>query len=160
VSRAHHHRQHRGDPHGQADAPRAPGKRAPTDRMRGRHRHAADEDRHGGTPARQVLAEITDRQPAAGGLLLTCNVGSKDGVTDDTLFSLAYASGGTMPDGDLTVVARRGEATTLRSASWDPSTLTDGAVVLVSIPAQREPPAAELHADGSIGEPDRTRLED
>ena len=161
MSRDRRHRRHHGDPHTSGDASHAPGKRAHTDRMRGHHRGGAADGDRAGVPARQLLAEITDRQPAAGGMLVTCNVGNNDGVTDDTVFTLAYASGGTMPDGDLAVVSRRGEATTLRSASWDPSILSDGALVLVLIPAHREPPPAELHADGSIGDTDGdTRLED
>lgn len=161
MSRDRRHRRHRDDSHDSADASHAPGKRAHTDRMRGHHRGAADQGDRAGVPARRLLAEITDRQAAAGGLLVTCNVGNHDGVTDDTVFTLAYASGGAMPDGELAVVSRRGEATTLRSTTWDPSILSDGALVLVLIPAHREPPPAELHADGSIGNADgAVRLED
>lgn len=154
-----HHRHHHGGEAGHAEHGPSPGKRSRTDRLHHRKRgHSADEGQ--ATPARALLAEITDRQPAGEGSLLTCNVGTADGAGEGAVFTLAYASGSPMPDGDLEVVSRRGQATTLRSPSWSMDILSSSALVLVTIPAHREAPAPTMHADGSIGDDQGTRLED
>lgn len=154
-----HRRHHHGDHADHADHGAAAGKRSRTDRLHHRKRGHGGDDAHA-TPARSVLAEITDRQPADAGMLLTCNVGVDDGATDGAVFTLAYTSGGAMPDGDLEVVSRRGAATTLRSPSWTMDVLPSSALVLVTIPAHRDAPAPAFHADGSVGDDHGARLED
>jgi hypothetical protein len=103
----------------------------------------------------QLWGEFTHDDANNAGVLVVANLGTADGITPETTFQVADASGHAIADIDLTLIRVHSGSTELRSSR--PRTVYPrGATVLATIPA---PPELDLHGDGSIGDDHDDRLE-